>query len=54
MAGGPGKLIKNLTFMYISNQAQELGLNKSDLDKIKASGLLKGHGMSGAKNLSRS
>jgi hypothetical protein len=54
LAGGPGKLIENLTFMYISNQAQELGLNKSDLDKIKAAGLLKGGGISGAKNLSRS
>jgi hypothetical protein len=54
LADGPGKLIENLTFMYISNQAQDLGLNKSDLEKIKASVFLKGGGISGAKNMSRS
>ena len=54
LAGGPGKLIENLTFMYISNQAQDLGLNKSDLEKIKTSVFLMGGGISGAKNMSRS
>lgn len=54
VAGGPGKFIENLTFMYIQNQAQDLGLNKDDLEKVKASGILKGGSVKGINKLSRS
>ena len=54
MAGGPGKFIENITFMFIQGQAQELGLTRQDLDKVRASGILRGGGMKGLKNLSRS
>ena len=54
MAGGPGKFIENITFMFIQGQAQELGLTRQDLDKVRASGILRGGGMAGLKNLSRS
>lgn len=54
VAGGPGKIIENLTFMFIQNQAQELGLNKDDLEKVKASGVLSGGSMKGLHKLSRS
>ena len=54
IAGGPGKFIESLTFMYIQNQAKELGLSKEDLEKVRASGILKGGGMGRMKNLSRS
>ena len=42
MAGGPGKFIENITFMFIQGQAQELGLTHQDLDKVRASGILRG------------
>ncbi|MBT4430025.1 MAG: hypothetical protein HOC91_05865 [Nitrospinaceae bacterium] len=54
ISGGPGKIIENLTFMFIQNQAQELGLNKDDLEKVRASGILKGGSVKGLKKLSRS
>jgi len=54
MAGGPGKFTENITFMFSQGQAQELGLTRQDLDKVRASEILRGGGMKGLKNLSRS
>ena len=54
IAGGPVKFIENITFIHIQNQAQNLGLNKDDFEKVKASGVLKGGLMKGLKELSRS
>ena len=54
VAGGPGKIIENITFMFIQNQAQELGLSKEDLEKVRASGILKGGSPKGLSKLSRS